>query len=122
MQSALEQEIRLLIVRLREWMRARDRAVLFGALLCCVPFLPVTFVGLVVTLGNLLLVRLGKLPRAELPVLCVALGVVVFYVVLWWALFSIVAASGLWLGVARFWRGVWELMLWFRPRGFGLDV
>ena len=122
MQSVLEREVRLLLLRWREWAGERDRAVLFGALLCCVPFLPVTFFGLLITLGNLVLVRFGKLSRAELPVLYVALGMVVFYIVLWWVLFAMIANSFVWPALGRWWRAVGDVLWWFRPRGFGQDI
>lgn len=122
MQSVLEREVRLLLLRWREWAAARDRAVLFGALLCCVPFLPVTFIGLLITLGNLALLHFGKLYRAERPVLIFALVMVAFWLLMWWLLFAMIAHSVMWLSIARFWRGVTDLLWWFRPRGFGLDV
>ena len=122
MQSVLEREVRLLLLRWREWAAERDRAVLFGALLCCVPFLPITFVGLLITLGNLLLMRLGKLSRAERPVLIFALVMVAFWVLMWWLLFAMIAQSLMWLSIARFWRALADILWWFRPRGFGLDV
>ena len=122
MQSVLEREARLLLGRLRDWAVERDRAVVFGALLCCVPFLPVTFVGLLITLGNLVLVRLGKLPRAELPALLFALGMTLIWVALWWVLFAIVANSTAWRAVAQFWRVLGDMLWWFRPRGFWQDV
>ncbi len=122
MQSVLEQEVRDLLFRLRRWAFERDRAVLFGALLCCVPFLPVTFVGVLITLGNLLLLRLGKLSRAELPVLIAALVIAALWVVMWWAAFTVLLGSGLWLGAWHFWQGIWNMIWWFRPRGLGFDV
>lgn len=122
MQSVLEREIRLLLLRFREWGAERDRAVLFGTLLCCVPFLPVTFFGLLITLGNLVLVRFGKLSRAELPLLYFALAVVAFWLLLWWLLFALIANSLIWLWLARLGQNVAAVLWWFRPRGFGLDV
>jgi hypothetical protein len=121
MQSALERELRLLL-RWREWAAQRDRAVLFGAMLCCVPFLPVTFFGLLITLGNLLLLRFGKLSPAERPVLLFALVMVAVWVLLWWLLFAMIAHSVMWLSVVRFLRAVGDVLWWFRPRGLGLDV
>ncbi len=122
MQSVLEREIRLLLMRWREWAGERDRAVLFGTLLCCVPFLPITFFGLVITLGNLVLLRFGKLSGAERPVLYFALVMVVFWVVLWWLLFAMIANSIIWLAVGRFWHGLTDVLWWFRPRGMWTDV
>jgi apolipoprotein N-acyltransferase len=122
MQSVLEREARLLLLRFRDWGRERDRAVLFGTLLCCVPFLPVTFVGLAITLLNLLLVRLGKLPRAELPALIFALGMTAFYILLWWMLFALIASSTIWLTLMRFWSGLVDMLWWFRVRGSGFNV
>ena len=121
MQSALEQEVRLLVQRARGWLHGRDRAVLFGALLCCVPFLPVTFVGLAITLGNLALVRLGKLPREELPLLAFAIVMTAFYVAVWWAVFAFVLHSGMWQGIGRLWSWVTEFR-WLRLRGPFQDI
>ncbi len=96
MQSVLEQEVSRLWLRLRDWLRQRDRAVLFGVLLCAVPFLPVTFVGVVMTCINLLLLRAGKIPRQDLPLMVFGLAIAAFYVALWWVLFTFVVGSGLW--------------------------
>lgn len=122
MQSVLEREVRLLLIRLRGWAIGRDRAVLFGALLCCVPFLPVTLLGLLITLGNLLLWRLGKLERAELPVLLFALGMVAIWLLAWWLLYTAITTSTAWLAMREFWRAMLALFWWFRPHGLGLDV
>ncbi len=122
MQSVLEREVRLLLLRWREWAAERDRAVLFGAMLCCVPFLPVTFFGLLITLGNLLLLRFGKLSPAERPVLIFALVMVAVWVLMWWLLFAMIAQSMMWLSIARFLRALADVVWWFRPRGLGLDV
>jgi len=103
MQSALEQEVSLLLERARSWLRDRDRAVVIGMLLCCVPFLPVTMVGLLVTLANILLVVFRRLPRAELPLLVLGVVIAVLYAIGWWLLFRTVRASGLWL-----WHGWWS--------------
>jgi hypothetical protein len=122
MQSVLEREVRLLLARFRDWAAERDRAVVFGALLCCVPFLPVTAFGVLITLGNLLLLRFGKLSPAERPVLYGALAIAAFWVLMWYVLFAMIANSLMWLSITRFWRGIADLIWWFRPRGFGLDV
>ena len=122
MQSVLEQEVRRLVFRLREWAVMRDRAVMFGALLCCVPFLPVTAVGVIITLGNLLLWRLGKLPREELPVLIAALILALLWVLLWWLAFTVMLGSSFWQTAGQFWRGVWDIIWWLRPQGVWRDV
>ena len=122
MQSVLEREVRLLLLRWREWAAEHDRAVLFGVLLCCVPFLPVSFLGLLITLGNLVLLRFGKLSPAERPLLIFALVMVAVWMLLWWLLFAMIAHSVMWLSVARFLRALGDVLWWFRPRGLGLDV
>jgi hypothetical protein len=104
MQSALEHEIELLLVNLRSWLRQRDRAVLIGTLLCCVPFLPVTFVGLVITLFNLVLLWAGKLKRAELPLLLFAVFMTALYVLLWWLLFTFLINSRSWPSIGWIWQ------------------
>lgn len=121
MQSALEREVRLLLLRLRGWSVGRDRAVLLGALLCCVPFLPVTLLGVLITLGNLLLVRLGKLGRDELPVLLVGLAMAGFWLAAWWLLYTAITTSAAWIGLTQFWRALLALMWWLRAPG-GFDV
>ncbi len=122
MQSVLEREVRLLLLRWREWAAEHDRAVLFGVLLCCVPFLPVSFLGLLITLGNLVLLRFGKLSPAERPLLIFALVMVAVWMLLWWLLFAMIAQSMIWLSISRFVRALGDVLWWFRPRGFGLDV
>ncbi len=122
MHSVLEQEVRRLVFRFRAWVVVRDRAVVFGALLCCVPFLPVTAVGVLISLGNLLLWRLGKLPSSEVPVLIAALLLASLWVVLWWLAFTAMLGSPFWHMVGQFWRGVWDIIWWLRPYGTWRDV
>ena len=109
MHSALEVEAERLLSRLRDWLSRRDRAVLFGVALCCVPFLPVTGLGVLVTLINLGLVSAGKLPLAELPVLLAGLVLAVLYAVLWWLLFGLAMrhGAGWWFGWMWQWLHGW---------------
>ena len=88
-QSAIEKELLGLIFNLRNSIRNHDRGVLIGFLMCCVPILPVTTIGLTVCLLNLYLINLGKLETTEtklikmgllISLLNLILGAVIFIV------------------------------------------
>lgn len=111
MKSALEYELESLLPRLRHAIMDRDRAVLLGFLLCLVPFLPVSLVGLVITILNAALVAAGKLPRREIPLLAAGIVVSLLYLVAWGIAFHLlwrVGLPGVVFGQVRSWFGVIE--------------
>ena len=65
MKSAIEESIETLLSNIRAGFRTHDRGVVFGLLLSCVPFLPVTLLGLFITGWNYLLLRQGRLGDSE---------------------------------------------------------
>lgn len=90
MQTALGREASAWLAGTALRLRGHDQAVLLAACLCLAPFPPVNFAGLTLIVLNWELVRRGKLPRSELPVLRVAACGLIVYALLW-------SALGLWL-------------------------
>src|SRR5579859_7641187 len=71
--SAIEQEARERVARLRIELRTRDRGVLLGLLLSVVPVPPVALMGIAVDTINLRLVARGRLDVRERRLVCISL-------------------------------------------------
>ena len=63
--SAIELEILSMIKRFKSWRNGHDRGVVLGLMLSCIPFPPISILGLLVGLFNLLLIQNAKLSSFE---------------------------------------------------------
>lgn len=103
MRSAREQRILARFDVIAARLRGHDRVVLLGVALCFVPFPPATLAGFLLTCMNLVLIRKGRLPRRELPLLIVGLMACLVYATLWTGLI-------LWMVRADEPRRVWDVL------------
>lgn len=74
MRSALEESIHSALIALRDQTKHRDRGVLLGFALCCVPLLPTAILGLIISLFNYRLYKRGRLPAREKRMIQWAIG------------------------------------------------
>ena len=65
MESRLESVLALKLMALRQYIASKDRGVLFGAFFAFIPMFPSCFVGVVISLLNLYLLRKSELDRSH---------------------------------------------------------
>jgi len=65
MSSALEKYLKSTVWRLRNSAFKRDRAVVLGAILSFVPIPPACFLGALLSIANLFLLKIGRLHQSE---------------------------------------------------------
>lgn len=82
MKSAIEQSIEALLMNVRDGVRTHDRGVVFGLLLTCIPFLPVTCFGLFITCWNYILYKYGRLDITERRLISAAFYIGTFNIIL----------------------------------------
>lgn len=83
MRSQLEIALEEFFVRLRQSVRSRDRAVVLGVILSCIPVFPACLLGAVVCLMNLLLISSERLPRENLGLARLGLVVGAVFTSVW---------------------------------------
>ena len=111
MQSALEKELTAFWSNLGRTVAAHDPAVVLGLCLCFAPFPPVNLVGLILTGINFALVRAGRLPRTELPLIRAGVVGVCCYAIVWGLIGWWVVRTGV-LASLLGWIGHWRLPFW----------
>ena len=109
MRTALEREFFALCTHAASRLSRHDPAVVLGVCLCFAPFPPVSLAGLMLTGLNFALVRGGKLPDHETPLLRLGVAAFVVYAALWtpfilWVIHTRdVPAAMLWLKAWWLW-------------------
>ena len=87
MKSAIEISIIDFVYKLRKFVRTKDRAVVIGFFLACIPIFPACLVGLLISFLNRILIRKNKIHQSEQKLVNYGLIIGFLFTISWLLLF-----------------------------------